>query len=149
MITQGVLVKLGNYTYMNHKRVKCMLMVRKIIGGNNGGYSYLKFVNGKFEPIDKSQLTASLAQSGKNVVLKTFDSYNARRYSKPWVAKVNSKGKPDFSEDVGKFSGQPGESGELYVYEPVDGQVYMFGQKDYCGGNTVSKYMVFTNGEFQ
>lgn len=117
--------------------------------GNNGGYSYLKFVNGKFEPIDKSQLTASLAQSGKNVVLETYDSYNSRRYSKPWVAKVDSKGKPDFSEDVGKFSGQPGESGEIYVYEPVDGQVYMFGQKDYRGGNTVSKYVVFTGGKFQ
>lgn len=117
--------------------------------GNNGGYSYLKFVNGKFEPVDKSQLTSSLAQAGKNVVLEKFDSYNERRYSKPWVAKVNSQGKPDFSEDVGKFTGQSGDAGELYVYEPVDGQVYMFGQKDYRGGNTISKYVVFTAGKFQ
>lgn len=84
----------------------------------------------------------------KNVTVKEFDFYNSRRYSKPWVAKVDAQGKPDFSEEVGRFSGRPGEAGELYVYEPQEGQVYMFGQKDYKGGSP-AKYMVFTNGKFQ
>ena len=47
---------------------------------------------------------------------------------------VDSKGKIDFSKDIGDYSGRPGEAGELYVYEPQDGQVYAYGQKDNRGG---------------
>lgn len=39
-------------------------------------------------------------------VVKTYDSFNFRRYSNPWVAIVNkSTGKIDFSQRVGDYTG--------------------------------------------
>lgn len=83
--------------------------------------------------------------------LKTYESYNFRRYSAPWVAPVNPKtGKPDFSERVGGYTGnkRKGEGGDLYVIEPQEGTVYMYGQKDYRGGNTSRDYALYRNGRF-
>ena len=37
-----------------------------------------------------------------------------------------------------------GESGILYISKPEEGQVYVFGQKDYCNVNyTFKKYIVY------
>ena len=80
------------------------------------------------------------------IVVEKFDSYNFRRYSSPWVARVNSHGKYDFSVRVGGYTGYKGEAGELYISHPVKGQVYAYGQKDYCGGNTWIKYVQYVDG---
>jgi hypothetical protein len=82
--------------------------------------------------------------------IKTYDAFNHRRYSNPWVAKVGRDGRIDFSERVGGYTGAfgKGEAGELYVTDPVEGQVYAYGQKDYRGKNGGYAYVVFLNGEF-
>lgn len=81
--------------------------------------------------------------------IKTFDEYNFRRYGMPWVAIVDPKtAKPDFSKDVGGYTGRKGEAGDLYVIEPLEGAVYMYGQKDYRGNNTVRAYAQYLDGEF-
>lgn len=84
-------------------------------------------------------------------IVETYSSFNARRYSNPWVAKVGGNGKIDFSERVGGYTGgyNKGEAGELYVENPQEGQVYAFGQKDYRGNNGGYEYVVFQDGEFQ
>lgn len=80
--------------------------------------------------------------------IKTFDEYNFRRYGMPWVAIVDPKtAKPDFSKDVGGYTGRKGEAGDLYVIEPLEGAVYMYGQKDYRGNNTVRTYAQYLDGK--
>lgn len=84
-------------------------------------------------------------------ILKHYDSFNWRRYGNPWVAVVNPKtAKPDFSEKVGGYTGgyNRGEEGDLYICEPIEGTVYMYGQKDYRGNNTERKYAKYIDGEF-
>lgn len=83
--------------------------------------------------------------------LKHYSSFNQRRYGNPWVARVDKKtAKPDFSERVGGYTGgyNAGEEGDLYIYEPQEGEIYMYGQKDYRGGNTEREYVQYKNGEF-
>lgn len=84
----------------------------------------------------------------KNVVVSHFMYYNRRRYSRPWVCQINN-GKYDFSKEVGRFTGEDGDEGDLVVFEPVAGQVYAFGQKDYRGGNTEKSFCKWNGSEFQ
>lgn len=86
----------------------------------------------------------------ENAVITHFEDYNQRRYSRPWVAIVDPQGKPDFEHQVGAYTGNHnnGEDGDLYVFEPAEKQIYMYGQKDYRGNNTVKKYVQYINGEF-
>ncbi len=79
-----------------------------------------------------------------------YESFNERRYSNPWVAIVASNGKIDFSKKVGGYTGGygKGEAGTLYVENPVEGQVYAYGQKDYRGNNGGYWYVQYKNGEF-
>lgn len=53
-------------------------------------------------------------------VIKTYDEFNPRRYSAPWIAKVNAEGKIDFSVRIGGYTGdsRKGEAGQLYVTDP-------------------------------
>lgn len=84
-------------------------------------------------------------------VIKNYGSFNQRRYGNPWVAIVDPKtARPDFSERVGGYTGGYGlgEAGELYVNDPQENAVYMFGQKDYRGNNTERQYVQYKNGEF-
>lgn len=85
-------------------------------------------------------------------IVKEFGSFNFRRYSNPWIAIVDPKtAKPDFSQKVGGYTGgyNRGEAGQLYIYEPQEGAVYMYGQKDYYKSNkTERQYVVYRDGEF-
>lgn len=83
--------------------------------------------------------------------IKTYESFNARRFGNPWVAKVNKAGKIDFSERVGGYTGGygRGEAGSLFVAAPQEGQIYAFGQKDYRGNRGGYDYAVFLDGEFK
>lgn len=83
--------------------------------------------------------------------IRTYEQFNIRRYSTPWVAIVNPRtGKPDFSRQVGGYTGgrNSGEAGELYIINPKEGAVYMYGQKDYRGNNTTREYVQYINGKF-
>lgn len=85
------------------------------------------------------------------IVLKHYESFNQRRYGNPWVAKVDAKtAKPDFNVKVGGYTGgyNRGEEGDLYISDPQDGAVYMYGQKDYRGNNTEREYALFKDGTF-
>lgn len=77
------------------------------------------------------------------VKIKDFEAYNHRRYSRPWVALVVDA-KPDFSTEVGRYTSKSGEAGELVIIDPQVGQLFMYGQKDYKGRNTVTAYCVYT-----
>lgn len=84
-------------------------------------------------------------------ILEHYNRFNERRYGNPWVAMVDPKtAKPDFSKKVGRYSGgyNKGEAGDLYLFEPQEGTVYMYGQKDYRGGNTERAYVLYKDGEF-
>ena len=89
----------------------------------------------------------SVTTEVKNVVVENFCYYNARRYSTPWVCLVED-GKYDFSQDIGTFTGDANNGGNLVVYKPVVGQVYGWGQKDYRGGNTIKKFSKWTGVQF-
>lgn len=89
-----------------------------------------------------------VAEKIKNATVEHFESYNKRRYGTPWVRMVDETGKYDFSKRVGTFTGSDGEEGNLVVFEPVVGQVYGWGQKDYRGGNTIKKFAKWTGSEF-
>lgn len=56
----------------------------------------------------------------------------------------------DFSQRVGTYTGDgdQGEAGDLVVTEPVEGQVYGYGQKDYRGNNTEKKFAKWTGEKF-
>lgn len=83
--------------------------------------------------------------------VKEYESFNHRRYGNPWIAEViPGTIKPDFSHKVGGYTGAygKGEAGKLFVTNPVEDKVYIYGQKDYRGGNTERGYVRYENGEF-
>ena len=84
------------------------------------------------------------------IVIEKFSEFNHRRYSNPWVARVNPEtGKVDFTKKVGGYTGRygTGEAGELYISNPIEGAVYAYGQKDYRGNNGFMTYVQYKNGE--
>jgi hypothetical protein len=85
-----------------------------------------------------------------NVTIASFDSFNKRRYGTPWVCVMTKTGGYDFGEKVGTYTGngRNGEGGGLVVYEPIVGQVYGYGQKDYRGSNTVKRYAKWDGEKF-
>lgn len=88
----------------------------------------------------------------KNIkVIKSYSSFNRRRYSNPWVAIIDQEtGDPDFKNKIGGYTGAfgKGEEGDLYIIDPQEGVVYTYGQKDYRGGNTERGYLIYKDGEF-
>jgi len=81
-------------------------------------------------------------------ILKHYGSYNARRYSTPWVCRMTGLGEYDFKTRVGDYSGRKGEDGDLVVFAPADQTVYGFGQKDYRGGNTEINFVLWNGAAF-
>lgn len=100
----------------------------------------------------KARISAGLSAYRQiQLTIKTYESFNHRRYGNPWIAEViPGTTKPDFSRKVGGYTGAygKGEAGNLYVSDPVEGQLYTFGQKDYRGGKTERGYARYENGEF-
>lgn len=85
-----------------------------------------------------------------NAIIASYSSFNQRRYGIPWVCAMTPAGKYDFSQRVGTYTGDGdrGESGSLVVTNPVEGQVYGYGQKDYRGNNTERKFAKWTGEKF-
>jgi hypothetical protein len=77
-------------------------------------------------------------------------SYNARRYSKPWIAKVdfstNPKGEFEWGTWIGQFNGGNGSSGTLII-DANEGDIVAKGQKDFRGNNGGTDYYQVRNGE--
>lgn len=86
----------------------------------------------------------------KNAVIAHFEDFNKRRYGTPWVCTMTPAGKFDFSQDVGVYTGNgyQGEGGDLVVTEPVVGQVYGYGRKDYRGNNTMFRFAKWDGTDF-
>ncbi len=80
--------------------------------------------------------------------IKSYCSYNARRYGTPWVALLGKDGRPDFDKRIGGYTGGKGNAGDLFVTEPDEGQVYVYGQKDYRGNNTAMDYALYMDDTF-
>lgn len=88
----------------------------------------------------------NMANEIKNVVVRHFYTYNANRYSTPWVCEMKEDGTYDFSKRIGTYTANKGEEGDLIVFSPVVGQVYGWGQRDYRGSNTEKNWIKW-NGE--
>lgn len=88
--------------------------------------------------------------SATNATIASFGSFNQRRYGTPWVCAMAPAGKYDFSQRVGTYTGDgdQGEAGDLVVTDPVVGQVYGYGQKDYRGNGTVKKFAKWDGEKF-
>ena len=74
---------------------------------------------------------ATLEGMQKNVVIASFDSYNERRYGRPWVCKMDENHNFDFTKKVGCYDAEDGDEGDLIVFEPEIDAIYAYGQKDY------------------
>ena len=77
-------------------------------------------------------------------------SYNARRYGKPWIAKVdfssNPKGDFAWGSWVGTVNGGNGSVGTL-VIDAQDGDIVAKGQKDFRGRGTECDYYQVRDGQ--
>ncbi len=75
------------------------------------------------------------------------DSYNERRYGKPWIAIVTfDSPKGDYS--FGDWVGHPGEDGQL-VLKAETNDVVVIGQKDNRGKSDFEFYYVDDKGKLQ
>lgn len=82
-------------------------------------------------------------------IINSFDRYNERRYSRPWVCLMTPTGGYDFSSRIGTYTGaQPGDAGDLVIFEPCEGQVYGYGQKDYRGNRTEISHALWDGEKF-
>lgn len=76
-----------------------------------------------------------------------FYGYNARRYSKPWIAVVTEwpvGGRPEL--EFGSFVGDDTDGGFAEI-TAKEGQIIRWGQRDNRGNGTKNKWGVFRNGE--
>lgn len=87
--------------------------------------------------------------SMKNVVICSFDAYNERRYGRPWICQMTERGGYNFNTPVGIYTaGERGGAGDLVVFEPTEGVVYGYGQKDYRGNNTTINHAIWDGEKF-
>lgn len=98
----------------------------------------------------KEKIMEDFKMSAVNATIASFGSFNQRRYGTPWVCTMTPAGKYDFSQRVGTYTGDgyQGEEGDLIVTDPVVGQVYGYGQKDYRGNGTVKKFAKWDGEKF-
>ena len=80
-------------------------------------------------------------------IIKNYESYNSRRFSKPWVAEVKEDGSFDFKKKIGIYDGTD-LGGALVIFEPEEGKVYGYGQTDNRGNKTEISFVKFVNGAF-
>lgn len=72
--------------------------------------------------------------------------YNERRYSKPWIARVNFDRTPKGEFIWGDWVGRAGEAGTL-VITVNEGDIVASGQKDNRGNNTRCDYYQVRDGK--
>jgi hypothetical protein len=80
------------------------------------------------------------------IEIKT-DSYNQRRYSKPWIAVVNFSNTPKGEYAWGDWVGDHNNgSNGILVISAEEGDIIASGQKDYRGNKTEITYYQVSNG---
>ena len=73
--------------------------------------------------------------------------YNERRYSSPWIARVDFNKDPKGVFTFGDFVGERGRAGLLVIDAP-EGAIVAIGQKDYRGkGTSCTYYRVQLSGD--
>ena len=81
-------------------------------------------------------------------VVATYGSYNRRRYSKPWICEISDTGEYVFDKKVAMFDGlDDGKGGDLVIFNPIEGRVYAYGQRDYRGNNTDHVIFKYVGGK--
>ena len=94
--------------------------------------------------IELKKLAESKRAGG--IAKKIFDSYNSRRYSRPWIAKVVSwpAGKQPDLEFGAYYGNDEGGTAEIAAKE---GDIIRWGQRDNRGNGTRNCWGIFRNGE--
>ncbi|WP_281738460.1 hypothetical protein [Enterococcus dispar] len=89
-----------------------------------------------------------LAESKRliGVAKKEFGCYNARRHSKPWIAKIVSwpAGKQPDLEFGAYYGNDEGGTAEIAAKE---GDIIRWGRRDNRGNGTINSWGIFRNGE--
>ena len=80
------------------------------------------------------------------VAKREFDSYNARRHSKPWIAKIVSwpAGKQPDLEFGAYYGNDEGGTAQIAAKE---GDIIRWGRRDNRGNGTINCWGVFRGGE--
>ena len=73
------------------------------------------------------------------------EEYNARRYGKPWIARVKFDRLGKTAYDWGSWIGDVGYAGVLII-DAIDGDIIARGQKDHRGNHTIQLYYQVCNG---
>lgn len=84
----------------------------------------------------------------QNAVIDSFYTYNTHYYGLPWVCPVDPSGQFHFEREVGHYNAPKGKEGDLIVYNPVPGQVYAYGQKDYARDQTLKAFALWDGSRF-
>ena len=76
-----------------------------------------------------------------------FDSYNHRRYGRPWAAVVeltedDTKLSYDFSLRTTVLADNDGDAGVLEIHDVLPNQVLVIGQKDYRGKKSKKQFFI-------
>jgi hypothetical protein len=64
------------------------------------------------------------------ISVKKFEAFDADKYGDPWIAVLGKDGKAVIEKNtyIGGYTGsKKGDAGELYLKEPEDGMVYIYG----------------------
>ncbi len=84
-----------------------------------------------------------------NHVIHTYAAYNNHHYGIPWAAPCDHTGRPNFEGITGHYSGRNGSAGDLYVTDPAEGSVWIWGQKCYRTHDSDPHYVLFRDGAFR
>ena len=79
------------------------------------------------------------------IICASTPVYNAKRYGKPWIAKVDFPLGEKAEFKFGQWHGKPGESGMLEI-EADEGDVVAIGQKDFRGRYSSTEYNIVLAG---
>lgn len=77
-----------------------------------------------------------------------YGAYNPRRYSKPWIARVDFAATPKGEFTWGDFVGDS-SSGGILVVDAEEGQIVAYGQKDGRGSNSETVYCQVRDGKLK
>lgn len=130
------------YQILNKALAK-MIQLRVRLGSAGQIVKELKYVI-----IGRSRTKVELSPTAK--IVAHYDSFDSHRYSNPWITKIDLDTLEPVWDKIGGYTGEysKGEAGQLFVSNPQEGAVYMYGQKDYQTKSTERRYVLYTNGEF-
>ena len=107
-------------------------------------FDFASLSNGEIEQLIANAKAALAARRGETPTVRVgveFDGYNARRYGRPWIAKVVEwpvGGKPalEWGAYIGSSSG-----GEVEILAKP-GDIIRYGQKDNRGNGTTARWAI-------